>query len=493
MPRKAWMTLSLIFLLTTFAAAQTVPVTILHYNDFHAANLPYKRVVRGDTLLVGGAANLDGYIEHYRATETNPLLLHAGDDFQGTPVSMLTRGASQVEIMNMIHPDAYTVGNHEFDYSVDTLFERMSHATFPVLSANVVWDSTGKSIFAPDTVLTIAGVRVGIFGMMLDDFHGVTSPKMTRHVVISNRDSTIRAMLDDLEPRTDIQILLSHCGVWEDSLIAMTFGGEIDLIVGGHSHSTLWEPKVVNGCPIVQAGSRGGFLGIVHLEVDTTANRVASFDGHLERVVLGTFPEDSALAAVVNQQEKEVSGQMDVVLATLKSDMTRGHGGEGSLGNWITDAYRDFAGMDISIANTGGIRKDMFAGPMTLRDILEISPFGNELVTFQLTGVDLQKIIEHQAATGGRDNVVIFSGLSYKTKDGKLVSLRVNGKKIKLKKTYTVVAPDFVTDHAMDYFGLDSAAIEVEKTGYLDRDALVAYAKKYPEIVNKIEGRIIRE
>jgi 5'-nucleotidase/UDP-sugar diphosphatase len=395
--------------------------------------------------------------------------------------------------MNMIHPDAYTVGNHEFDYSVDTLLERMSHVTFPVLSANVVWDSTGKPIFTPDTVLTIAGVDIGVFGMMLDDFHGVTSPKMTQHVVIANRDSTIRAELDDLEPRTDIQIMLSHCGIWEDSLIAMTFGNEIDLIVGGHSHTALWEPKVVNGCPIVQAGSRGEYLGIVHLEVDTAANRVASFDGHLERIIPGTFPEDSALAAVVERQEKGVSGQMDVVLATLKSDMTRGHGGESTLGNWITDAYRDYVGTDISFVNTGGIRKDIYAGPMTLRDILEISPFGNELVTFALTGAELKSIIEHQAATGGRDNVVVFSGLSYKTKDGKLVSLRANGKKIKAKKTYTVVAPDFVTDHAMDYFGLDPAGIKVLETGYLDRDALVAYAKKYPEIDSKIEGRIVRE
>ena len=82
MSKKALTTFALTLLLVTFAAAQTVPVTILHYNDFHAANMPYKRVVHGDTLMVGGAANLDGYIEHYRATEPNPLVLDAGDDFQ---------------------------------------------------------------------------------------------------------------------------------------------------------------------------------------------------------------------------------------------------------------------------------------------------------------------------------------------------------------------------------------------------------------------------
>ncbi len=493
MTRNGWLAIALALLLSSQAAAQTVPVTILHYNDFHAANLPYKRVVHGDTLLVGGAANLGGYIDHFRATETNPLLLDAGDDFQGSPVSMLTKGASQVEILDVIHPDAYIVGNHEFDYGVDTLLERMSHADFPVLSANVVWDSTGKPIFTPDTVLTVVGVRIGIFGMMLDDFHGVTSPKMTEGVGIANRDSTIRAMLDDLEPRTDIQVMLSHCGVWEDSVIAATFGNEIDLIVGGHSHTTLWQPKVVNGCPIVQAGSRGGFLGIVHLDVDTAANRIASCNGHLERTVAGRFPEDSTLAAIVDRQEKDISAKLDVVLATLKSDWTRGHGGESNLGDWITDAYRDFADADVGVVNTGGIRKDLLAGPVRLRDILEISPFGNALVTFEVSGATLKQIVEHQAASRGRDNVLVFSGLKYKAKDGKLVRLRIHGKKVKSGETYLVVAPDFVTDHAPDYFGLEPDQIKVSATGYLDRDALIAYAKKYPVINSKAEERIVRE
>ena len=231
----------------------------------------------------------------------------------------------------------------------------------------------------------------------------------------------------------------------------------------------------------------------MHLEVDTVANRVTSYDGHLERTVLGTYPVDSTLAALVDAQEKEVSGQMDIVLATVKTDLTRGRGSENTMGDWITDAYRDLTGSNVACVNTGGIRKDMFAGPMTLRDVLEISPFGNELVTFTVSGATLKKIAEHQAMGGEHAKGLIFSGLTYKEKDGQLVRLRVDGKKVKAKKMYTFTASDFVVDHSMDYFGMPRDEIKAERTGYLDRDALVAYAKKYPEIEAETKARIVRE
>ena len=110
-------TLSLVLTSSLFAGQKDiVPVTVLHWNDMHAHNVPQPREVDGDTLWIGGAATLGGYLNHYRATMPNVLTLNAGDDFQGTPISTLTKGKSQIELLNVLKPDAFEVGNHEFDY-----------------------------------------------------------------------------------------------------------------------------------------------------------------------------------------------------------------------------------------------------------------------------------------------------------------------------------------------------------------------------------------
>lgn len=480
------LTILTLTLLTTSAVAQTVPVTILHYNDFHAANLPYTRVVRGDTLTMGGAANLAGYLDHFRETMPNALVLHAGDDFQGSPVSMLSKGRSQVDIMNAIGLDAFAVGNHEFDYTGDTLRERLSHASFPVLSANIADSATGKCIFTPDTVLTIDGVRIGVIGVVLDGLKMVTTAKATAGIVALDPEKAIRKSLDRLNPITDIQILLSHSGHMTDSVFAAEFGPELELIVGGHSHWRLWEPWVVNGVPIVQAGSKGEFVGMVQLDVDTVANSATLVKGELVRTLVGVYPPDSTVAAVVQRYEDEAGAELNVPIATLKSDWVR-RNGESNLGNWVTDAFRATTGADIAIVNNHGLRKNQMAGPLTTRDILEIQPFSNDLIELTLTGEQVKQFATHLAKRGP---VVNVSGMKLKARDGKLKKLRVNGKKVKKNKMYTLVAPNYVVDHLDNYVGLDPASVESKPLGIVDNNALIPYAEKQGEIDSKVEGRL---
>jgi 2',3'-cyclic-nucleotide 2'-phosphodiesterase (5'-nucleotidase family) len=462
------------------------PLTILHYNDYHSANLSYTRVIRGDTLTMGGAANLAAYINHFKSTEPNPVLFHTGDDFQGSPVSMLTRGRSQVDIMNAMGLDAFAVGNHEYDYGADTLLERLSHAEFPALSANVIDSVTGELLWAPDTVLTIGSVRVGVIGVVLEGLREVTTAKATAGLATLPAVETIQKSLQRLTPISDVQILLSHSGHYTDSVLAEQIGPDLELIIGGHSHWRIWEPWYVNGVPIVQAGSRGEFLGVTEMMVDTSANTAKITGYELVRTLAGVYEPDSAMAAVVDKYEGEVAHELDQQIATIKSDWIR-RDGESNLGNWITDAFRSFARADVAVMNNHGIRKNLMAGPVTVRDILEINPFGNELMKLTVSGDQLQIVANHLAARGPIVNV---SGMRVKVRDGRLLEFTVNGKKPEPEKHYSLVGPSYLVDHMDNYLGLDPKAVDVEATGYLDRDALLPAAQEQGEIDSKIEGRL---
>lgn len=493
MTKRTLLVTWLVLLMATVVFAQsTVPVTVLHYNDFHARNLSYKRVYDGDTLMVGGYANLAGYINHYRETEPNAILLHAGDDFQGSPVSTISKGRSQVDILNIVKPDAFAVGNHEFDYTADTLIERMSHAEFPVLSANTIWEETGKRVFTPDTILTVGGVKIGVVGMIVEDLLRETTNAATKGIAIKNRDESIQESLDRLNPITDIQILLSHRGVWSDSSIAETFT-DFELIVGGHSHTTLPEPKVVNGTPIVQAGSYGRYLGVVHFDVDTVANSVVSYDGQIIRTVKGVYPEDERIAEVVAKYESMAGEELDKPVATLTVDWLRQNGKESNIGQWIAEAYRAAAGADIGVTNQSGIRKDVMAGPLTMRDIMEVSPFSNTLVVITLTGAELKEIANLLASRTDGERYIITSGLTLYAKGGKVKKLLVNGKKVKAKREYKLATLNYVADHMEHYFNLDPETHPVYETGMLDRDAMLEAARNQGVISNEVVERYVVE
>ena len=133
-----------LFLVTNIIFAQQTKMTILHWNDFHSQNLPYQvkaknRATNTDTtFMVGGSATLSSYIKKYKTESPNVILLNAGDDFQGSPISAITKGRSQIELMNLLNPDVMELGNHDFDYGRDQLSEYLKSVRYPVVGGNMI-------------------------------------------------------------------------------------------------------------------------------------------------------------------------------------------------------------------------------------------------------------------------------------------------------------------------------------------------------------------
>src|SRR5258706_9430618 len=261
-------------------------VSIIHWNDFHAHNQVQKGTRKNsetgseDTYYYGGTGSMLGWVKKFR-TESS-LVLNGGDDFQGTPISNFTRGRSQIELLNLYNLDAFVIGNHEFDYTDASLDSALQNANFDYLSANVYLKSKNRLIGKPYTIKEINGVKIGIIGITAPDLMELSIPKNLTDIVMLNTDSVIQVGINELKSqKCNIIILLTHTGVDNDKKLADKFFADVDIIVGGHSHTPIFKPVVENGVVIVQAGSYSKYLGKLDIRVDVNKDTLTGFFGKL--------------------------------------------------------------------------------------------------------------------------------------------------------------------------------------------------------------------
>ena len=238
-------------------------ITIAHTNDTHS------RI--DDTKDNIGFAKIAAKINDLRKTvgEENVLVFDAGDTLHGQPVITTNKGLGAVEIMNTIGYDVMVPGNHDFNYGQERLVELSKEMEFDLLSANVV-KKDGTTLLEPYVIKEINGLKVGIFGLSTPETIYKTHPKNVEGLTFKDPVEVAKNMVKELEGKTDLIIALSHLGIHEGNdtseKVATNVKG-IDLIVDGHSHSTLPQGKVVNGTLIVQTGEYDKNLGIVDILV----------------------------------------------------------------------------------------------------------------------------------------------------------------------------------------------------------------------------------
>ena len=246
---RLFMTLALAAALATGAGARGRKITILHTNDTHSCIYPLNRHL-ADTLLAGrgGFVRRAEMVRQERRKEPELLLLDSGDFSQGSTYYTLYKGDVEVGLMNLMGYDAATLGNHEFDYGVDNLARLARKAEFPIVCAN--YDFTGtplEGLIKPYTIIKRNGVKIGIFGVSAND---------------------VARLLKEKE-KCDLVICLSHLG-WDligtDDTEMMPQTRNIDIILGGHSHSYFTEMKYIKNLdgkdvPNDQNGKHGIFVG----------------------------------------------------------------------------------------------------------------------------------------------------------------------------------------------------------------------------------------
>jgi 2',3'-cyclic-nucleotide 2'-phosphodiesterase (5'-nucleotidase family) len=500
-----------LFVLTNFSYSQenVKEVTILHYNDLHARNLPYKVTkkdsVKGEyQVYVGGISNMLGYIKKNRDSKT--LLLNGGDDYQGSPISTITRGYSQIELMNLFNLDAFVVGNHEFDYGQYTLDSALQGANFNYLSANVYLKSLGRNIGKPYIIKEVNGVKTGIIGLTAIDLMTLVVPKNISDVVVLDTDSVVALNIAELKSQNcDLIILLTHIGVENDKKLAEKFAGDVDVIIGGHSHTPLFKPVRQNGVVITQAGSYSRWLGKLDLKVDTDKDTVISSWGNLIETVMDSSIYDRAAQEKVEGMVASIQPELDRVIGVLKTDWKRSYTDESNLGQWEADAVRHALETDIAFLNSGGIRKDLSRGNITVGDIWEINPFGNTIVTFNASGRMLKEMIKNNARIRykeikeqGSADMIVVSGITVTYDSEKIgmgsedfiTQIAVNGEPLDDNKTYTIATNNYVGAQFKKYFGEPLEALNITDSNIIDRDLFIEAVQEQKVIESLLETRI---
>lgn len=227
-------------------------ITILHTNDTHSHIDPFD-ASHAKYPNQGGVARRAKMIDDIRQQNKNVLLLDAGDMFQGTPYFNFYGGELEIKLMNMLKYDAATIGNHEFDNGVNSLAEQMQRAQFELLSANYDFSQTAMDgLSKPYKVFEVDGVKVGVFGLGVE-LNGLVNQREygeTKYLPPVEIAQDMARILKK-EEACDLVICLSHLGYQykkSDKISDVTLAvqtQDIDLIIGGHTHTFLDKPTVL--------------------------------------------------------------------------------------------------------------------------------------------------------------------------------------------------------------------------------------------------------
>ncbi len=468
---------------------------IIGTNDFHGALEP-----RADSagVQLGGGAHLAAAIRA-AAAECAPrcevLLLDGGDMFQGTPASNTAYGLPVVELFNELGYAAAALGNHEFDWGIDTLRARMRDARFSILGANVRYaDGRDVEWIPNDTIVTRGRARIGIIGLSTRQTPTTTRPQNVAHLRFVDPAPVVDAYARSLRARGATHVVVvghvgGRCAATCDGEVfdlARALTEHVDAIVSGHSHSLL--DTAVKGMPVVQARSRGQSIDVVDLPLDGSAPA----RGEVRSVLTAQIQPDPAAAAIVARWTARVAGEFSRPVATLAERLSRA-GMQHSLGNLIADAQRAAARTDVAVMNSGGIRADLDSGVVTYGELFEVQPFDNTLVRVTMRGSDLRRYLGRIVARGRPNAHVSGASIVYSRDSagaGWIDTVRVAGAPIVDSASYTVAINDFMAAGG-DGLGPPATA-SVESLAIIDRNALRDYVARLPQPVEAPRTRRIR-
>lgn len=439
-------------------------LTIFTINDFHGAILSDD----GDY----GMARLGDYIMQAKKEAPNEtLVLSAGDMFQGSGLSYYSEGESVIDLMNMIEFDAMAIGNHEFDWSLETILEyrdgnkKNGEANFPFLGANIIEKSTKElpEYVDPYTIVERGGLTIGIIGYI---GYGLENDIATQMVadyeflkpapIIAEYASKLRS-----EENCDVVIALGHDGseATNSELATLTGDARIDAIVNGHLHAN--DVDMINAAdgrkiPVVQAGSSGEYVGKISFTVDPETKALSN-PGVATVEMKGSYSENSKLLSYIEKLEKELAPIFNKVLGVAEEEIT-----VHDIRKWGPNILQKELNVDIAFANSGGIRADAFpikAGEeVTVGKVYQIMPFDNTIKTCKLLGSDIRRLLN-------------ASGLnvsdSFTKVDGKLI---INGKELKDDEYYSVATIDYVFDKTEYPF---HKGLEATNDGKLYRELMI--------------------
>lgn len=478
---------------TVKAADPTIKtIDIVSMNDFHGAlEESSKKDSTGKIIKMSGADIMAGKYDAIKAANPDgTTLVSAGDMFQGTPISNVLYGEPVVEMMNTMGTQVMAIGNHEFDWGIDTLNTIEKEAKFDVLSCNIYDKTTGNRVTyaKPYSIITNGqGIKIGFIGVTTPETKSTTMPSITSNLEFRDPGDEVKKVIPEVKSAgADLIVVVGHIGATQDSNGTIT-GEAADLanklnssdvaaIISGHTHTQV--AGKVNGISIVQGYYNGRGLGHVAINYDTTDKKVVSTTPTYEDAytTFASITKDEAVAKIVADAKAAVGSKFDQIVGITSVDMGNDSNGESVVGDWVTDAMTKAVGAQFGFETAGDLRCEIQKGEITVGDIYTLLPWDNFVYTMKLTGAQIKNILENGASL--KMGMVQVSGLRFKYDTSKPVGSRVfditdtTGKALDMNKSYTIAVNDYLASGGDDYADFTKGT-DVVNTGVMERDFVI--------------------
>lgn len=474
-------------------------ITIFHTNDIHG------RYTEGNEhIQIGNLATL-------KKETPNSILVDAGDCLHGLPLVNMDKGKDAMDLIKCAGYDYIAPGNHDFNYGKDRLFELSKSAnsgenTLKFLSANIF--ENGKKVFDSNDIKEIDGIKIGFFGLSTQETKSKTGFKNVEGLEFRNPIESATEQVSELK-RKGADVIVAICHIGTNSLskpnsidIANEVQG-IDLIIDGHSHTKFENGKQVGDTLIVSTGQYLENIGEVKLTLDTNdienikiENKSARLIGKEEAL---RYKLDSNISKKVDEIKKQQEEILDKVIGVTKNTLDGSYENvrtkETNLGNLIGDILLDKTKADISLFNGGNIRDTIEKGNITRRDIVDVFPFSNTIVTKELTGIQIKDVLEHGVKLYPEKNSAFLQvgGISYhfdpkQKEEEKITDILKDGEPLDLNKKYVVATNDYIASGG-DEFPCFSKEPILKEFGSLE-SIVIKYIEYKKEISKSIDGRI---
>jgi 2',3'-cyclic-nucleotide 2'-phosphodiesterase (5'-nucleotidase family) len=477
-------------------------VTLLTYNDVQTAaaeNGTFPRLV--------------SLVDERRAAHDNPVFVAgAGDEVSPHALSPVSQWRVAVDVTNLIQPDADVLGNHEFDFGLGEVSNFTAASEYPWLASNLVNSTTGAQFggTAEYTVVERDGVRVGFLGIVdRGATYGKTNIDFAAEgVTVEDYVNDSVATADHLteEEDVDVVVVLAHTGIPDAREIAEADDGDIDVIAVGDDEQ-YYPPNETSDTIITEAEARAEYLGEINLTVSD--GEVTKWNGRLLDVRNSSVEKNETAVDVIEQYRGEVSLDSTVAYSEVALDarFATNYHRESNYGNLVTDAMREASGAEVAITNAGGIRSNSVYGPgnVTGGDVFNTLPFANTLVTVELNGTELERVLASQVVTLESETGQQFgeeisqqtSGVQFEwvphedvPPEDRVRDLHVNGDPVRPGETYTVAVNSYIADGGSGYPLAN--ATRVNETDTLLAELVVDYLEQRETVAPEVQGRMDR-
>jgi 5'-nucleotidase/UDP-sugar diphosphatase len=482
------------------APAKTVKITFVLVNDIYQMD----DQLMADGQRRGGFARLAAVVKAERAKGRYVVFAHAGDTISPSLMSGIDQGAHIIKLTNMIPPDVFVPGNHEFDFGKAVFFKRMAEAKFPRYAANLRGPD-GKPLdgFKDRAIMSFSGVRVGITGGTADSTPEESSAEDLKFLPTVN---TIKKQAELLRKEgADFVVAVVHADRRQD--YELFESKVIDLTLSGHDHDLFvnFDGRVA----VAESSSDAQYVTAVDINVTITEKngaRQVRWWPRFRVIDTATVTPDRKVALAVKALNRELLKDLDVGIATtavmLDSRSAMVRTGETAIGNLIADAIRASTGADAAVVNGGSIRanKPYPAGSAIKRgDIFAELPFGNRVGVIEISGKDFKVAIENGLrllpAAGGRfpqvSGLIIEADVN-RPAGQRVLSIKVAGEPLQEEKNYKVATNDFLARGGDGYVTFRSAKQLIRGfDGPMVVNEVMAYVRKLGTVRTGVEGRIV--